>query len=107
MLYPHQTLGLASSLWKNHTWKSGAGSVWISKFGSIRFGFQSQLPGFVFFRFWFLHITTMKFLRAHAAGKTSKGSEAVEAFTPQLHAFTISSLALQLKCIADAGALLK
>jgi len=43
----------------------------------------------------------------HAVGKKSKGSEAVEAFTPQLHAFTISSSALLLKCVAGAGALLK
>jgi len=49
----------------------------------------------------------MKFLPAHAAGKMSKRSEAVEAFTPQLHTFTISSLALLLKYIAGAGALLK
>jgi len=32
------------------------------KFGSIRFGFQSQEPGFGLFRFWFLHIIAMKLL---------------------------------------------
>ena len=49
----------------------------------------------------------MKLLGADAVGKTSKRSEAIEAFTPQLHAFTISSSALLLKCIAGAGALQK
>jgi len=79
-----------------------AGSVWIFqiRFDSVQFSISGT-------RFRFLHITTTKFLRAHAVGKTFKQSEAVEAFTPQLHAFTISSSALLLKCIAGAGALLK
>jgi len=53
---------------------SKAGLVQIFQ---IRFSFQSQVPGLVFFRFRFLHITAMK---VHATGRPSKGSEAVEAF---------------------------
>jgi len=56
----------------------GLGRFGFFKFGSIWFGFESQVPGSVF-RFRFLHITAMK---AHAVGKTSKASEAVEAFAP-------------------------
>jgi len=56
---------------------SRAGSIQIFQ---IRFDSVFNLKYPVrFLRFRFLHITAMK---AHAAGKTSKGSEAVEAFTP-------------------------
>jgi len=60
----HSELGWVGSDFSN--------SVQFSSVFSLKYPNQ-------FFRFWFLHITTMK---AHAAGKTSKGSEAVEAFTP-------------------------
>jgi len=38
----------------------GLGRFGFFKFGSIRFGFQSQLLGFGFFRFRYLHTTTMQ-----------------------------------------------
>jgi len=66
-----------------------AGSVWIFQ---TRFGFQSQVPGFGFFWFRFLHITAMKLLQTHAADKKSKGSEGVELkLLHQLHTCTITS----------------
>ena len=56
----------------------GLGRFGFFKFGSIRFSFNLEYL-VRFFRFRFLHISAMK---ARAAGKTSKGSETVEAFTP-------------------------
>ena len=63
--------------------KLGLGRFGFFKFGSIRFGsvFKLEYPVSVF-RFRFLHITAKSAMKAHAVGKTSKGSEAAYAFTP-------------------------
>ena len=63
-------------------------------FGSIRFGFQARVPGFGFFGFGFKHQSEMK-----AHGKSSKGSEAVYAFTPPTSHIDDQQLDLLLTCI--------
>jgi len=57
--------------------RAGSVQIFQIRFDLVWFSISSTQLGF--FRFRFLHITAMK---VHAVGKTSKGSEAVEAFTP-------------------------
>jgi len=51
----------------------------LVRFGSV---FNIEYPVLLFFRFQFLQITAKSAMKAHAVGKTCKGSEAVYAFTP-------------------------
>ena len=77
----------------------GLGRFGFFKFGSIRFGFQTRVPGFGFFRFRLLHISARSAMKAHAVGKASKGSEAVYAFTPSTSRIDDQQLGLLLTCI--------
>jgi len=70
--------------WLNstHSHQLGLGQFgFFFKLGSIRFGFQSQVPGFSFFGSSF-RTSLQCIMKVHTVCKTSKGSEAVEAFTP-------------------------
>jgi len=86
--------------------RTRAGSVWIFQiqFDSVRFSVSST-------RFRFSHITAKSAMKAHAVGKTSKGSEVVYAFTPSTSRIDDQQLGLLLTCITgckrQANTLLK
>jgi len=76
-----------------------AGSVWIFQIQFDWVWFSISRTRFRFFRFRFSHITAKSAMTAHAVGKTSKGSEAVYAFTPSTSHTDYQQLGLLLTCI--------